>query len=228
MATKTYLQLVNSVLTRLREDTVAAVSETNYSALVGEWVNDAKRLVEDGWDWSCLQASVSVAVLASTLDYTLTGLNERARLLRDNRTDLPMAFDVTSGDPFQLLDVDLNWARTQRNLLATPNSQAKPINFSVNRGAGTRLLYLWETPTASRTWNIWFVNPQDELSAGSDVLSVPYYPVIQIALDYALNERGEEIGEPGTTVDQKARMHIADAVAIDGQDQPYKATLQRG
>jgi hypothetical protein len=45
----TYLQLVNKVLTRLREDTVSTVSQNTYSALVGEFVNDAKRLVEDAW-----------------------------------------------------------------------------------------------------------------------------------------------------------------------------------
>ena len=42
MAT-TYLQLVNDVLTRLRETTVANVSDSDYSALVGKLVNDAKR-----------------------------------------------------------------------------------------------------------------------------------------------------------------------------------------
>ena len=45
MAT-TYLQLVNDVLTRLREATVTNVSDTDYSSLIGKLVNDAKREVE--------------------------------------------------------------------------------------------------------------------------------------------------------------------------------------
>ena len=39
----TYLELVNDVLIRLRETTVSTVSETTYSALIGKFVNDAKR-----------------------------------------------------------------------------------------------------------------------------------------------------------------------------------------
>ena len=48
----TYLQAVNKVLKRLRENTVSSVDETLYSRLVGEFVNDANRMVEDAWDWS--------------------------------------------------------------------------------------------------------------------------------------------------------------------------------
>jgi hypothetical protein len=40
----TYLNLVNNVLRRLREDEVSNVSESTYSAMVGDYVNDAKDL----------------------------------------------------------------------------------------------------------------------------------------------------------------------------------------
>ena len=41
----TYLQLVNSVLRRLREDQVSTVEQNSYSILVGELVNEAKEIV---------------------------------------------------------------------------------------------------------------------------------------------------------------------------------------
>jgi hypothetical protein len=41
----TYLQAVNDVLVRLREEEVSTVSETTYSALIGKFVNDAKRQI---------------------------------------------------------------------------------------------------------------------------------------------------------------------------------------
>jgi len=41
----TYLDIVNKVLIRLREDEVSAVSQTAYSKLIGEFVNDALRQV---------------------------------------------------------------------------------------------------------------------------------------------------------------------------------------
>lgn len=231
MATKTYLELVNSVLVRLRENTVGAVAETAYSTLIGAWVNDAKRLVEDAWDWEALIGGVTTTLAASTQDYVPPNLNERSRLCR-NVVDprLPMAFDITPGDPFQLLDAPHDWIVEQRELLAAnPNNQAKPIYFSVNKtSAGGINIALYEVPTAVRTWRMYFVRPQADLSSDSDVLSIPYAPVILIALDTALNERGEEIGEPGSTVEQRANMHIANAIAIDAQDQPHKTTFYPG
>lgn len=227
MATKTYLQLVNSVLTRLRETNVATVSETTYSALIGEWVNDAKRLVEDAWDWRGLTTSVTVPIVASTLDYTLSTLNERARLLRstvDPRK--PLAFDTTSvPDGYPLEDVPFDWIREQRAIFGTTNTQAKPTQFGLSRTPSAVVLGLWEVPTGSRTWSIYFVDPQDDLDTDTTTIGVPYAPVVQIALEYALNERGEEIGEPGTTVEQRAQMHIANAIAIDAMDRQDKLTL---
>ena len=51
MALPTYLSLVNDVLVRMREPQVTTVSENNVSALVGKFVNDAKRQVADAYDF---------------------------------------------------------------------------------------------------------------------------------------------------------------------------------
>ena len=52
----TYLEAINKVLRRLREDEVAAPSTSAYSKLIGELVNDANRMVEDAWDWGELRS----------------------------------------------------------------------------------------------------------------------------------------------------------------------------
>ena len=52
-----YLTLVNNVLRRLREDSVLSVTETTYSTLIGDILNDAKNIVEHSWDWSALRDS---------------------------------------------------------------------------------------------------------------------------------------------------------------------------
>jgi hypothetical protein len=41
-----YLDLVNDVLIRLREDEVTATTDTPYAKLIGKFVNDAKRIVD--------------------------------------------------------------------------------------------------------------------------------------------------------------------------------------
>ena len=46
----TYLQAVNDVLVRLREEQVSTVTETSYSSLIGKFVNDAKRQIEDSYE----------------------------------------------------------------------------------------------------------------------------------------------------------------------------------
>lgn len=225
MATKTYLQLVNSVLIRLRETTVATVSETTYSALIGEWVNDAKRMVEDAWPWQALENTANVSILASTTTYTISTLNERSQLIFDPVTNIPLAWDTTSGDKFQLVYWPYQKVVAERIVLNTPNSQDKPIIFGVHKTPTSGVLVeLYETPTSSRTWTLYFKDPQDDFSLDADILLVPYAPVIQIALDYALNERGEEIGEPGTTVQQKAMIHISNAIALDSLEQNGHST----
>ena len=47
MALPTYLEIVNDVLTRMRENNVTTVSQTATSTLVGKFVNDAKRQVNE-------------------------------------------------------------------------------------------------------------------------------------------------------------------------------------
>jgi hypothetical protein len=65
----TYLQLVNSVLRRLREDEVDTVGQNSYSRLIGEFVNDAKRTVEDAWAWSALRSTLTVTTEADVFNY---------------------------------------------------------------------------------------------------------------------------------------------------------------
>ena len=77
----TYLQLVNSVLRRLREDEVTTVAQTSYSKLIGEFVNDAKRTVEDSYDWTALRTTLTVSTTADTFNYVLTGSQNRMKLL---------------------------------------------------------------------------------------------------------------------------------------------------
>lgn len=56
----TYLDLVNNVLRRMREEEVSTVSESTYSKMVGDFVNDSKKLVETSWDWSALRTTLTI------------------------------------------------------------------------------------------------------------------------------------------------------------------------
>lgn len=238
MTVKTYLDLVNDVLTELREDTVSTVNYTNYSTLVAKWINDAKRRVEGAWDWQPLNHMVTFNLVYGQTSYDLTSLdpaiNSRARL-RKNPTNVayPLAFDVTPYTPGQLFHMPADWVHQQQDKLPLPVYQIRPIYFGLERyndGTKTGLrCILWETPKQDtsgaqqtpRIWNIYFCAPQNDLANDSDVILVPWEPVEKIALEIALNERGEEIGEAGTTIDMRIQQHLSEAIGIDSLEQEH-------
>ena len=73
----TYLELINDVLVRLRETTVSTNAETSYSTLIGKFVNDAKRQVEDAFGWNILGQTITVTTASSTASYSLTGAGQK-------------------------------------------------------------------------------------------------------------------------------------------------------
>ena len=77
----TYLELVNAVLRRLRLEQVNSVAETDYSLLIGDFINDAKADVEVAWDWSALRTTLTVSTTASIFNYALTGSQNNIKVL---------------------------------------------------------------------------------------------------------------------------------------------------
>lgn len=63
----TYLELVNNVLRRIREEEVTSVNSTTYSKMIGDFVNDAKKLVETSWDWSALRTTLTITTSADKI-----------------------------------------------------------------------------------------------------------------------------------------------------------------
>ena len=74
---KTYLELVNTVLVAMREAPVSDVTQSNYTRLVGELINDAKEQVEDAHDWAAQLQTFSISIIAYESKYSLTGYGQR-------------------------------------------------------------------------------------------------------------------------------------------------------
>ena len=81
----TYRELINQVLIRLREDTVAsdwsgAINDSStvndYQKVIGSLINDAKRSIESYHDWLVLRETVNVSTVASTKNYNLSSGQE--------------------------------------------------------------------------------------------------------------------------------------------------------
>ena len=225
----TQLTIINSLLVRLREDTVSTPTENSYSKLIAQFINDAKADMEDaGHLWSVYINQVDDTILADgTLTYDITETNDRSFLLRKpTMPSLPMAIDITSNETGQLFDVPYSELLARRNLDTNPTYTTEiPKTFAIKSdadGRGFTLELLWGASEA-RSWRTWWYVPQDDLSTTSDADSsteilLPRRPIELRALYYALEERGEIMGpRAGSNAWIRSRDAIAAAIETDQQ-----------
>lgn len=230
MAGKTYLQMTNLVLTNLRETTVATVSQSVISNLVGQFLNQAKEQVEDSFSWAVLNSELTFATVADQRDYLLDGTsvtpvvssstgrfcNERTSVNLD-KNDMAMAFDLTNqigGSVTQLRRISredqIKYAYT-----AASNGRQLPDMFSYTYENALPYLRLYRNPDASRNLSAWFTIPQSELANDTDPLLVPFRPVVSLATALALEERGEELGQDSALYFNRYNMELVRAQLLD-------------
>ncbi len=200
----TYLQLVNNVLLRLRENEVSNVSDTPYSGLIGILVNDAKREVEDAHDWNCLSQTIVIPTVASTYQYTLTGSGQR----------------FTTGDVLNdtsdhvLRQAPRSWMN-QQYYIGQSSTSAPEYYVYDGISNGDTMVNLWPIPDNVYSIRFELKVPQVDLSANADVLKVPAHLVQLLAHAKAISERGEDAGQPFAELYQQYRLALADAISIE-------------
>ena len=206
----TYLETVNAVLRRLREDEVTTVNESDYSTLIGDFVNDAKRLVEDAWDWTALRDSVEITTVVGTATYSLTDFGIRSEV-----------YDVHNETDNIVVRLE-SLKRIREQNLGTDNANGT-ISYYCIDGLDSNSdlkLRLYQTPNAVKTLTVYGLKRTDNLSADSDNLLVPSTPVIQWAYAYALRERGETGGESAAEQAIFAQNDVATAISMDALHHP--------
>lgn len=200
----TYLQLVNSVLRRLRETEVSSVSDNAYSKLIGDFVNDAKRVVEDSYNWNALYDTLSATTTADVFNYVLEGSGQRFRVI-----------DVINEEDKIVLSEIPTSKMTQMFLFAPARGTPFYYNFNGTDTNGDTQVDLFPIPDGSHTIRFNIVKPQVELSTNTDILQVPHEPVIFLAYAKALAERGEDGGMASNEAAQMYRQSLADAIALE-------------
>lgn len=201
----TYVDVVNNVLTRLREGTVTSVQDSTYAKLIGLLVNDAKREVEDSHDWNALSATVTLTTVAGTYNYTLPSTQTRFRVI-----------DVLNDTS----DYNLDYGSTvwmNRQFLLTKNTQGKPryYNFNGVDSVGDTQVDIFPIPDDVYTIRFNVTIPQPELSTDTTKLLVPPHLVEQLAYSKAIAERGEDSGVSSLEAYSIYRNSLADAIAIE-------------
>lgn len=201
----TYLTLVNNVLTRLREPTVSSVQDNSYSKLIGVYINDAKREIEDAHEWNALLTTKTITTVSGTKNYTVTGSGMRFKVV-----------DVMNDTrDFQLEYAPTVWLDRQYIISGVSNSVPSYYNFSGVDSNGDTKVNLFPIPDGVYSINFNMIIPQADLSADSDTVSIPSHLVGLLAYAKAIAERGEDSGILSSEAYQLYRLALADAIAIE-------------
>lgn len=214
MAT-TYLQLVNDVLVRLREPQVASVSSNTYSALIGKLVEDAKREVEDAWNWDVLRTTYTITTSSSAFNYTLTGAGTRFRVIQ--------AMNDTSDNFMEYRPA--SWM-TENLILVDTIMTGIPVYYNFNGvdSSGDSQVDVYPKPDGVYTLRFDVVKPETELSSDTDTTELPKNPIVLLAWAKAIEERGEDGGVGVSSQYAVAKQSLADHIAIEAGRRPDEVT----
>jgi hypothetical protein len=200
-----YLDLVNNVLVRLREDEVGSVSENSYSKLIGKFVVDAQRQVEDAYDWNGLSQTLTMETVSGLFNGVLVGAGIRFRLI-------------------DVINDTSNWEMTYRTtkdmndlFLNRPVDYGPPryYNFNGVSAEGDTQADIYPVPDGVYTIRFNIIQPQDPLTNASDTLKIPSEPVIFLAYAKAIAERGEDAGFSATQAYAMYKESLADHISIE-------------
>jgi hypothetical protein len=227
----TYREIINSVLRRLREDTIDSdwsgalydsVSVSDYQKLIGELVNDSKKNVESYHDWNALRESFNVKTQSGNMQYTL------GDALRGAGVSFKV-LDVICQDTGQVLSqVTNDWINEQVFPLAQASS-GLPTYYAFNgiSQASTDRepdfnIDFYPVPNSEQTISVNIVGAQKELTTAAQVLRVPSQPVILGAWARAIGERGEDGGTISSAVAAEARDSLNLCIQLDAGNMEYE------
>jgi hypothetical protein len=199
----TYLECVNRVLVRLRENEVTTINETPYSKLIAALVNVVKIEVEDAWDWSALRTTLSAITTANLFNYVLVGSGTRLRVL-----------DVLNDtDDFMMHQRGTKWFNKQ--FLLTNGQQGSPLYYNFNgvTSDGDTQIDFFPIPKGVYDIRINVILPQAELVLNNTIIQVPGTLLVEGVLSRAISERGDD----GGYLEQESRYRgmASDMIAIE-------------
>tara|TARA_R110000751_G_scaffold49686_1_gene110461 strand:+ start:230 stop:886 length:657 start_codon:yes stop_codon:yes gene_type:complete len=212
----TLLEVVNGVLRRLREPVVTNTSDTVYSTMLVDFVNDAKTLVENAHDWIALRATINFSTVASTTNYALAGSGSRMKIinvLNDTGNRVLIQKSQSQVDRMQ-------------TLTTTPESDPYSFTFRGTDANGDLTVDLYPTPDAIYSIDFNVVKPQVILVASTNdatEILVPANPIIHLVMALAARERGETGGTSTAELFTIADAFLADDIALDMARSPAES-----
>ena len=212
----TYLNLMNNVLRRLREEEVNSVTDSTYSKMAGDFINDAKTMVEQAADWSALRATVSIATVADDNLYSLTDCGGDVKVMSALNDTQNCFLGYQTKDWFN------------DSIYISDEVSGAPKYYTYNgldSNGDTQILL---SPKPDGVYNLRFdvIKRQAVLSNNSDSLLVPSQPVIHLAVALLARERGETGGTSTAEYFAIADKYLSDAIAIDAAKHPEEMVFR--
>ena len=201
----TYLELVNGVLSRMREDVVTTVQGTDdvVVQLVKSFVNDAKRTVENSHTWNSLSVEWSFDTVVGQDKYTLTGTS-RSCIIEYIYDDAGNPLRITNRAHLRSKALSGAALNTSRYYIL----DGEDANGNVN-------IRVWPAPEKATTYHAFGFQPTADLSNDTDKLKVPAMPVLYLAQALAARERGEVGGQTPQELVLLAERTLRDEIGKD-------------
>lgn len=202
----TFLECVNAVLQRLRENQVSTVNETTYSSLIGSIVNDSKKEIEDSHQWSSLRETIAFPTVANQMTYPLSNCQQDGVIVQEV---------LDSTNKHYLRQATKRYLND--NLYISSASSGNPMYYiySGTDASGNLQIDLYPKPSGIFQIRVDVINPSADLAADASVLKVPGHCVRDLAIAYAVAERGEAGGMDSSEARMRADMTLANAISID-------------
>ena len=222
----TYLEMVNEVLVRMREEEVTSVVDPENDPeqkMVCKFVNDARSFVERSHAWNALRRVWVIDLAHEQYKYNLTGASEQSSV-----------YLLKYGTGNNLHEVPSKWIESKGREMGSPRWFAPShvdkhtVQVSVYPrpdesfgGSGDIFEY-----TLAQFGQASFAAPNKQLYAygygqgnrlvsNEDEIAVPDDPVMNYALAFSQRERGEAGGQNSAEIFALARQYLSDAISWD-------------
>lgn len=211
----TYLQIVNRILRRLRENEVTTVNQTPYSTLIGDLVNVVKNDIETMWDWDALRGTFTVVTLAGRFKYGMTGAGNLFKI-QDvvNDTSNTIMYSKTS-----------NWFTTKFTT-GEPIEQGSPIYYSFNGVSNEGNAEVDIFPIPDGVYNLRFNGTYRsiDLVEDTDIPLIYDRLLIEGVVSRAISERGDDGGF--TEQENRFANLLSDYIALEANRREDEITWQ--
>ena len=212
----TYLNLMNSVLRRLREEETSSVTSTTYVKMVGDFINDAKTLVGQAADWSALRETITIFTTASDNTYSLTGGGDNIKVMSMLNDTQNCFMEYQTKD----------WFNEQLYISSAAEGTPRYFTYNGLDSSGDTQILVGPTPDGVYSIRVDTVKRQADLSVNTDELLIPAMPVIHLAVALLARERGETGGTSTAEYFTIANQYLSDAIAIDAAKHPEEMVFR--